>query len=182
MKSLLSRFAIATIVPALLIAAAPVTAKPVPKAPTIAKVPALIKAQDAVTQANPKNKAPKKNAKIEAFHAAITNYYADLNRRMQPTDLENFGSGGFSFFEVATLQLQSVNGNKAEVLALVLDRSYGGSGVGPRGSRQVRYYVGGIPMIKRDVILKLEKKGSIWTVESTNEISSQMVGGRKIIH
>jgi hypothetical protein len=176
MKSLLSRFAIATIVPALLIAAAPVTAKPVPEAPTI------VKAQDAIAQSNPKNKAPKKNAKIEAFHAAITNYYADLNRRMQPTDLENFGSGGFSFFEVATLQLQSVNGNKAEVLALVLDRSYGGSGVGPRGSRQVRYYVGGIPMIKRDVILKLEKKGSIWTVESTNEISSQMVGGRKIIH
>jgi hypothetical protein len=176
MKSLLSRFAIATIVPALLIAAAPVTAKPVPKAP------AIVKARDAIAQSNPKNKAPKKNAKIEAFHAAITNYYADLNRRMQPTDLENFGSGGFSFFEVATLQLQSVNGNKAEVLALVLDRSYGGSGVGPRGSRQVRYYVGGIPMIKRDVILKLEKKGSIWTVESTNEISSQMVGGRKIIH
>jgi hypothetical protein len=174
MKSILSRSAIATIVPALLIAAAPVTAKPVPKAPTI------VKARDAIAQSNPKNKAPKKNAKIEAFHAAITNYYADLNRRMQPTDLENFGSGGFSFFEVATLQLQSVNGNKAEVLALVLDRSYGGSGVGPRGSRQVRYYVGGIPMIKRDVILNLEKQGNTWIVKSTDEISNQMVGGKKI--
>jgi hypothetical protein len=174
MKSILSRYAIAAIVPALLIAAAPVTAKPVPKAPTI------VKARDAIAQSNPKNKAPKKNAKIEAFHAAITNYYADLNRRMQPTDLENFGSGGFSFFEVATLQLRSVNGNKAEVLALVLDRSYGGSGVGPRGSRQVRYYVGGIPMIKRDVILNLEKQGNTWIVKSTDEISNQMVGGKKI--
>jgi hypothetical protein len=71
MKSILSRSAITAIVPALLIAATPVAAKPVPKAPTITK------AQDAITsgrsetnaQSNPKNKNLKKNIKIESQKA-----------------------------------------------------------------------------------------------------------------
>jgi hypothetical protein len=80
------------------------------------------------------------------------------------------------------LQLRALNGNKAEVLAMVLDRGYVGYGRGSRGSRKMSYDEGGRPIIVRDVVLKLKKKGSTWTVESTDEISSQMVGSRKIIH
>jgi hypothetical protein len=175
MKSILSRYAIAAIVPALLIAAAPVTAKPVPKAPTI------VKARDAIAQSNPKNKAPKKNAKIEAMRQAISEYYAKLNNRLEPGEAENFGSGGFSFFEVTMLQLRALNGNKAEVQAMVIDRGYVGYGRGSRGSRRMSYDEGGTVII-RDVVLNLEKQGNTWKVESTREISSQMVGGQKIIH
>jgi hypothetical protein len=166
MKSILSRYAIAAIVPALLIAAAPVTAKPVPKAPTIAKAPTLVKAQDAVTQANPKNKAPKKNAKIEALRSAIYDYYADRNYRSEPHGISG-GSGGFSFEEVTRLDLQSFKGDQAEVAAIVLDRSYGG---GTYGETTWWYKQDGT--ITRNVVIKLVKQGNRWKVEDTTETSN----------
>jgi hypothetical protein len=161
MKSILSRSAIATIVPALLIATAPVTAEPTPKAPMI------VKARDAITQANPKNKAPKKNAKIEALREAINDYYADRNYRSEPHGLSG-GSGGFSFEEVTRLDLQSFKGDQAEVAAIVLDRLYGGGTYGTETTW--RYEHNGT--ITRNVVLKLVKQGNRWKVKDTTETSN----------
>jgi hypothetical protein len=160
MKSILSRAAIATIVPALLIAAAPVTAKPVLKAPTI------VKAQDAIAQSNPKNKAPKKNAKIEALRSAIYDYYAAQNQRSEPGP--NVSTGGFGFVEIVRLDLQSFKGDRAEVAAILLDRSYGGARYG--NETTFRYEASG--MITRNIVIKLEKKGNQWKVDDVQETSN----------
>jgi hypothetical protein len=168
MKSILSRYAIAAIVPALLIAAAPVTAKPVPKAPTI------VKARDAMTsgrsetnaQANPKNKAPKKNAKIEALRSAIYDYYAAQNQRSEPGP--TVSTGGFGFVEIVRLDLQSFKGDRAEVAAILLDRSYGGARYG--NETTFRYEASG--MITRNIVIKLEKKDNQWKVDDVQETSN----------
>jgi hypothetical protein len=160
MKSILSRAAIATIVPALLIAATPVTAKSVPKAPTIVKAP------DAIAQSNPKNKAPKKNAKIEALRSAIYDYYAAQNQRSEPGP--TVSSGGFGFVEIVRLDLQSFKGDRAEVAAILLDRSYSGARYG--NETTFRYESSG--MITRNIVIKLEKKDNQWKVDGVQETSN----------
>jgi hypothetical protein len=160
MKSILSRAAIATIAPALLIAAAPVTAKPVPKAPT------MVKARDAIAQSNPKNKAPKKNAKIEALRSAIYDYYGDRNKRSEPGP--TVSTGGFGFVEIVRLDLQSFKDNRAEVAAILLDRSYGGARYGSETT--FRYEAAG--MITRNIVIKLEKKDNQWKVDDVRETSN----------
>jgi hypothetical protein len=160
MKSILSCSAIATIVPALFIAAQPVTAKPVPKAPTI------VKARDAIAQSNPKNKAPKKNAKIEALRSAIYDYYGAQNKRSEPGP--TVSTGGFGFVEIVRLDLQSFKGDRAEVAAILLDRSYGGARYG--NETTFRYEASG--MITRNIVIKLEKKGNQWKVDDVQETSN----------
>jgi hypothetical protein len=169
MKSILSCLAIAAIVPALFIAAQPVAAKPVPKAPTI------VKARDAMTsgrsetnaQANPKNKAPKKNAKIEALREAIYNYYAARNKSFEPGP--NVATGGFSFEEIVRLDLQSFNGDRAKVAAILLDHGYTGGRSG-RDISTFRYERTG--MITRNIVIELEKQDNRWKVRDVQETSN----------
>lgn len=159
MKSILSRYAIAAIVPALLIATAaqPSAAKPTPKAPTI------VKAQNAIDRANPNIKAPKKNPKIEALHEAINTYYADLNKRLEPG--EDIASGGFSYLEVVGLRLIAFSGNKAEVAVTVVERGYVGERYGH--GAPLLYAVSSVaPMNTRQTVIKLEKKGSQWAIDT----------------
>jgi hypothetical protein len=160
MKSILSRTAIATIIPALLIAAAPVTAKPVPKAPT------MVKARDAIAQANPKNKAPKKNAKIEALREAIYDYYAARNKSFEPGP--NVASGGFSFEEIVRLDLQSFNGDRAKVAAILLDHGYSGA----RYGRETTFRYEPTGLITRNIVIELEKKDNRWKVRDVQETSN----------
>jgi hypothetical protein len=163
MKSILSRYAIAAIVPALLITtpAKPSAAKPTPKAPTI------VKAQDAIARSNPKNKAPKKNAKIEALREAIYDYYAARNKSFEPGP--NVASGGFSFEEIVRLDLQSFNGDRAKVAAILLDHGYTGGRYG-RDITTFRYEPSG--MITRNIVIELEKKDNHWKVHDVQETSN----------